>query len=135
MRRLLRDYNLGVVLFALFAVSWAGQTWFGWREFAAEQAAHGAAAAVFGDGGYVWNWARATFENWQSEMLQVFAMVLLTSFLVFRGSPESKDGDEEMKAALERIERRLAELEGPRSAVPAQAPWPMELRPTGTAGD
>ena len=34
-------------------------------------------------------------------------MVTLTSFLIFRGSPESKDGDEEMKDALERIERRL----------------------------
>src|SRR3712207_2319354 len=74
-RRLWRDYNLGMVLFALFAVSWVAQTWFGWREFAAEQAEHGAAAQVFGPDGYVWNWARATFENWQSEFLQLLAMV------------------------------------------------------------
>jgi hypothetical protein len=110
MRRLWRNYNLGIVLLALFLVSWAVQTWTGWREFKAEQREHEQSPAVFGSDGYVWNWAEATFENWQSEFLQLFAMVALTSFLIFRGSAESKDGDEEMKRALERIEHRLDEL-------------------------
>jgi hypothetical protein len=105
-----RDYALGWVLLSLFVIFWIGQTVVGWQEFAAEQAALGEPAIVFGDGGYVWNWARTTLENWQSEMLQLFAMVVLTSFLIFRGSPESKDGDEEMKQALARLERRLDEL-------------------------
>ena len=65
------------------------------EEFLAEQSEHGQVAHVFGDGGYVWNWARTTLENWQSEMLQVFVMVVLTSFLIFKGSPESRDGDDE----------------------------------------
>ncbi len=43
-------------------------------------------------------------------MLQLFAMVVLTSFLIFRGSPESKDGDDEMKQTLARLERRLEEM-------------------------
>ena len=110
MKRLWRDYNLGLVLFALFFASWVGQTWVGWREFAAEQAAHGQAAQLFGPEGYVWNWGRATLENWQSEFLQLLAFVVLTSFLVFRGSAESKDGDEEMKQTLARLERRLEAL-------------------------
>lgn len=110
MRRLWRDYNLGIVLFALFFASWVAQTWAGWVEFAAEQRGQGEAASVFGGGGYVWNWAQATFENWQSEFLQLFAMVTLTSMLVFRRSPESKDGQEELQRTIERVERRLEEL-------------------------
>lgn len=136
MRKLLRDYNLGVVLFVLFAASWVAQTWFGWREFVAEQAGHGEAAAVFGDGGYVWAWARTTFENWESEFLQLFAMVTLTSFLVFRGSPESKDGDEEMRSALERIERRLEEVARTTPTTDAERTIrPVPMPRTGTSGD
>ena len=108
--RLIRDYALGWVLLSLFVVFWIGQTITGWQEFVAEQAGHGQAAELFGEGGYVWNWARTTLENWQSEMLQLFAMVVLTSFLIFRGSPESKDGDDEMKQTLARLERRLEAL-------------------------
>ena len=52
-----------------------------------------------------------TFENWQSEFLQLFSMVILTSFLVHRGSHESKDQDEKVDATLARIERRLERIE------------------------
>jgi hypothetical protein len=131
MRRLWRDYGLGWVLLTLFLGSWILQTWTGWREFKADQAAHGESAAVFGSDGYIWNWGESTFENWQSEFLQLFAMVTLTSFLIFRGSPESKDGDEEMKAALERIETRLNEIAphaGPRQdlSAPMMASQPSQ---------
>lgn len=34
-------------------------------------------------------------------------MVTLTSFLIFKGSAESKDSDEEIQEALQRIEQRL----------------------------
>jgi hypothetical protein len=108
--RVFRDYSLGWVLLSLFVIFWIGQTVVGWQEFVAEQAALGRPAEVFGDGGYVWNWARTTLENWQSEMLQLFAMVVLTSFLIFQGSPESKDGDEEIKQSLAHLEQRLDEL-------------------------
>ncbi len=108
--KVVRDYALGWVLLGLFMLFWIGQTVVGWQEFLAEQSEHGQVAHVFGDGGYVWNWARTTLENWQSEMLQLFAMVVLTSFLIFQGSPESKDGDDEMKQTLARLERRLEEL-------------------------
>ena len=96
MRRLWRDYNLGIVLLALFLISWMAQTLTGWQEFVSEQAALGETATVFGPDGYVWSWARTTFENWESEFLQLFAMVALTSFLVFKGSTESKDGQQRM---------------------------------------
>jgi hypothetical protein len=110
MNRLWRDYGLGWVLLALFLGSWAVQTWTGWREFQSEQRSHQESAQVFGADGYIWRWGEATFENWQSEFLQLLAFVTLTSFLLFRNSPESRDGDDEVKEKLNRIERRLEEL-------------------------
>ena len=117
MKRLWRDYGLGIVLFGLFAVSWVIQTITGWWEFVAEQRSLGQSAVVFGDEGYVWRWAQATFENWQSEFLQLFAMVFLTAYLVFKGSTESKDGQERMQESLDRIERRVKQLESGQNGV------------------
>jgi hypothetical protein len=110
MARVWRDYGLSIVLFTLFLVSWIGQTITGWFEFTAEQQSHGQVAEMFGAEGYVWTWAQATLENWQSEFLQLFTFVVLTCYLYHKGSHESKDGDERVEAALERIERRLNEL-------------------------
>jgi hypothetical protein len=107
-----RDYSLSLVLAALFLVAWGLQTWMGWVEFVAEQQALGQAAAVFGADGYVWSWGQATFENWQSEFLQLLTFVVLTTYLIHRGSHESKDTDDAMQAQLDRIERRLAALDG-----------------------
>ena len=106
-----RDYGLSITLAVLFVVSWALQTWTGWVEFVSQQTQHGASAEAFGPDGYIWSWAQATFENWQSEFLQVFVFIVLTSFLVHRKSHESPDTDYDTEAALRRIEARLIDLE------------------------
>ena len=111
MTRLWRDYSLSIVLATLFLLSWFAQTIGGWFEFASEQAAHGEAAQAFGPDGYIWSWIEATFENWQSEFLQLFTFVVLTTFLIHRKSHESKDSDDEMLAKLDRIERQLEQLQ------------------------
>jgi len=111
MRRLWRDYGLSITLAVLFLTAWALQTWTGWIEFVAEQAAHGETPEAFGPSGYVWSWAQATFENWQSEFLQVFVFIVLTTFLVHRHSHESPDTDYETEASLRRIEAKLDALE------------------------
>jgi hypothetical protein len=110
MRRLWHDYSLSITLGGLFLSAWVLQTVTGWVEFRAQQQALGATAELFGGDGYVWQWARTTMENWQSEFLQLLTFVVLTSFLIHRGSHESKDGDEEFRAQLTRIEHRLASL-------------------------
>ncbi len=111
MRTFLRDYGLAVALASLFVASWVIQSLAGWVEFAAEQASHGDTAQLFGGSGYVWPWLEATFENWQSEFLQLFTMVVLTAFLIHRGSSESKDSDDEMMLQLSAIRDQLDELE------------------------
>jgi hypothetical protein len=109
-RRLWRDYNLSLVLLACFILSWIMQAWTGWRKFSAEQLQHQQTPSVFGDDGYIWDFLAATFENWQSEFLQLLAMVVLTSFLIHRGSAESKDSNDRMESKLGAIQDRLDEL-------------------------
>jgi hypothetical protein len=111
MSKVWRDYGLSITLAVLFVGAWALQTWTGWVEFVADQEAHGQVARAFGDGGYVWSWAQATFENWQSEFLQVFTFIVLTTFLVHRRSHESPDTDYQTEAALRRIEAKIDSLE------------------------
>jgi hypothetical protein len=109
--RLLRNYSLSLVLALLFVASWLVQTGTGWAEFVAEQQAHGQTAQLFGDAGYIWSWLQSTFENWQSEFLQLFTMVVLVAFLIHRGSQQSRDSDAEVRAMLEEIEERLMRIE------------------------
>lgn len=111
---MLRDYGLSIVLGALFLVSLAIQTWTGWTNFAAEQQSHGEAAEWFGPSGYVWHWGEAVFENWQSEFLQLLTFVVLTAYLIHRGSHESKDSQDRferrVEARFDALERQLDRL-------------------------
>ena len=111
MKRIWHDYGLSITLAVMFVVALSLQTWMGWNEFAAEQREHGQTAQAFGDDGYVWRWGQATFENWQSEFLQVFVFIVLTTFLVHKKSHESPDTDYDTEASLRRIEARLQEIE------------------------
>lgn len=54
---------------------------------------------------------QSTLENWQSEFLQLFSFVVFSAVLIHRGSAESKDSDDRMEEALQRIEKKLDELE------------------------
>ncbi len=110
MANLWRNYGLSITLAALFLFSWGLQTWMGWVEFAAEQEQHDQQAQPFGDDGYFWRWGEATFENWQSEFLQLFTFVVLTTYLVHRKSHESPDSDYETEASLRRIEAKVDAL-------------------------
>jgi hypothetical protein len=108
-RQLWRDYSLSLTLAALFLVSWFIQTIAGWFEFASEQQQHNAAAQAFGPDGYLWPWLKATMENWQSEFLQLFTFVVLTTFLIHRHSHESRDEQDMLHAQVELILAKLEE--------------------------
>lgn len=103
MTRFLRDYGLGITLAALFVVSWILQSLTGWVEFASEQQAHGEVARLFGESGYVWSWLQATFENWQSEFLQLVWQAAGLALFFFWGSSQSKEGDERVEAKIDRL--------------------------------
>ena len=104
---MLHDYGLTILLGSCFLISWIGQAFFQWVEEADIAKMHGEALTW---SSFFPSFASATLENWQSEFLQLFSFILCTAFLVHRGSPESRDGDDAMSAALVRIEKRLEKL-------------------------
>lgn len=108
MKRWFHDRGLSFALGALFLASWALQFIFQVTEVTLEAATHGEA--------FQWSdlwvqFGRATFENWQSEFLQLLTFVVLSKFLIHRDSPQSRDGDDEMKAQLDRIESAVTGTE------------------------
>jgi hypothetical protein len=110
-RRIWHDFGLSIALAVMFLMSLVLQTWMGWVNFVAEQQAHGETAEAFGDSGYVWHWGEAVFENWQSEFLQVFVFIVLTTILVHRHSHESPDTDYGNEATLRRLEAKIDALQ------------------------
>ncbi|NUT21800.1 MAG: hypothetical protein HOV77_21710 [Hamadaea sp.] len=84
---------MSLVTFGAFVVFVTGQALAGWRVRNEQLAQAGAAAdsfwAYLGSG----HFGEALLENWESEFLQLGAYVLLTAYLVQRGSPESKSLD------------------------------------------
>ena len=108
--------GLGYAIAVLFVLAWLVHLFTGWQEFAAEQAAHGEMASVWGEDGYVWTWLARSFENIMSEFLQLAAFVVLTAFLIFEGSAESKDSDERLEAKVGAMMSRLDELQDKQAA-------------------
>jgi hypothetical protein len=110
LRRLWRDYSLTIVVGALFFLSFVLHAIFGWWQYVADQANQGQPATLFGWDGYVIYFGEWTFQNWQSEFLEVLALIVLTAFLIHKGSHESRDSDDAMQASIDRIERKVDEL-------------------------
>lgn len=55
---------------------------------------------------------RDTFENWQSEFLQLIWQVAGLAFLLYVGSPSSKEGDERKEEKLDEIIKLLDTKKG-----------------------
>ena len=112
----LRDRALTLVLMVCFLVFLAGQMAAGFYEYNAEQVEDGRPAVTLRDyfgTGHPWS---ATFENWESEFLQMAAFILLTTMLVQRGSPESRRPG--VKELVDVDPRGFANL--------ADVPWPVK---------
>jgi hypothetical protein len=87
----LRDNGLLLACLGLFAVFFVGMIVSGTATYNEQQREHGSSAEVsligyLSTGDFV----EATFENWESEFLQMGMYVVLTAFLYQRGSAESK---------------------------------------------
>lgn len=94
-RSFFRDNGLTIALLTVFVSCLVGQALTGWRVEVADAAEHGQTAAIsfgsyLGSGPFL----SALFENWESEFLQMWAYVMFTAYLFQRGSPESKNPDE-----------------------------------------
>ncbi|MGP4030808.1 DUF6766 family protein [Pseudarthrobacter sp. 1C304] len=110
-----KDHGLLLANIALFLVFFGGMVVSGAAEYSEDQLAHGEPGVTLlgylGTGAFL----EATFENWESEFLQMGMYVILTVFLFQKGSSESKP-----------VGREAPQDEDPRDAeVKAATPWPV----------
>jgi hypothetical protein len=94
-KRFVRDNSLSLVMFGLFALFLIAQSITGFAVYNDDQREHGETTISYPDYLRSGHFIEATFENWESEYLQMAAYVLFTVFLVQRGSSESKDPDKD----------------------------------------
>ena len=90
MRKFLRENSLSIVLLLLFLVFIIGLSIAGYLHENEELAAHRQPAVSFGQYLVSASFGEAVFENWESEFLQMGALVLLTIWFVQKGSADSK---------------------------------------------
>lgn len=116
MRRIFRENGLSIVLFGLFFLSFiVGQSVTGFLEHNNDNQEHGQPTVTYAQYLGTDHFLEATMENWESEFLQMFAFVILNSFLYQKGSAESKKLDEE-----EDVDR-----DPKKSRNKKDAPWPV----------
>ena len=123
------EHWINDALMALFFLSWAAQLIAQWQRFTDESLAHGQDPRI---GDFVSEFAASTFENWQSEFLQLFTFVTLAALYIHKGSAESKDGDEKLEASLRRIEEQLGTLPASAPTEPGEA-WKLPDTPLEVA--
>lgn len=114
MKKIFTNNGLSIVFLLLFILTMIGQTITGIKEYDKELLENGGTQVDLSDYFKSGHFIEATFENWESEFLQMGLFVWLTVFLKQKGSSESKTigGKEE----VERIP----------SAQRHGAPWPVK---------
>jgi uncharacterized protein (DUF486 family) len=113
MRRVLRDNGLSITMFALFLVFLVAQSIAGFRASNSDNEEHGQPPESYGQYLTSGAFVEATFENWESEFLQLGAYVLLTALLIQKGSPESRNPDGDETDADPRAHRDDPDAPGP----------------------
>jgi uncharacterized protein (DUF486 family) len=113
MRRVLRDNGLSLAMFAFFLVFLVAQSVAGYKANNSENEQHRQPKESYGQYLTSGAFVEATFENWESEFLQLSAYVFLTAFLIQKGSPESKNPDGDEVDADPRSQRDRPDVPGP----------------------
>lgn len=114
MKKILYQNSLSIVFLLLFIGAFFGQVFFGIDEYNKELIENGGHAVTMSDYLTTGHFIESTFENWESEFLQMALFVWLTIFLKQKGSSESKGFD-----GKEAVDREPSpERKG--------APWPVK---------
>ncbi|ATE66596.1 DUF6766 family protein [Rhizorhabdus dicambivorans] len=102
----MKRYAYGWLTAIFFLVSIAGHWVFGWFAYVDEAAQH-AQQPQFAE--YAVLIARDTFENWQSEFLQLIWQVVGLAYFLYVGSPASKENDDRLEAKVDALLRLTGE--------------------------
>ncbi len=92
-KKILRENGLSIVLFALFFVTQFALTLSGWYQYNHEQRDHGEPPVAYSRYLASPELLETTMENWESEFLQMYLFVVLTTHLYQKGSAASKKID------------------------------------------
>jgi Na+-transporting methylmalonyl-CoA/oxaloacetate decarboxylase gamma subunit len=114
MKNFLRNNGLSVVFFVLFLLSMLAQIMSGLQQYNKEMQEAGGLTVNLTQYLHSGHFIQATFENWESEFLQMALFVVLTIFFQQKGSSESKDFD------------KTEETDREPSAQRKGAPWPVK---------
>jgi hypothetical protein len=113
----LGKYSYAWLTLAFFLVSLVLHWHFGWQAFQDESREHGQTAEF---GQFATEAMRDTFENWQSEFLQLLWQVVGLAYFLYLGSPSSKENDDRLEAKIDELirlqmgdgaEARIAEID------------------------
>lgn len=93
MRQFIKNNSLSLTFIFLFFISIAAQIHFGHKEYNKELIEDGGNIVTLTEYFSSGHFIESTFENWESEFLQMGLFVLFTIFLKEKGSSESKGFD------------------------------------------
>lgn len=114
MKLFFRNNSLSLVFFLLFLFSIVGQTITGLKEYNEEKIELGSRAVTWKEYLSSGHFLESTFENWESEFLQMALFVWFSIYLYQKGSAESKDPD---------LMETVDEEPDPKKV---DAPWPVK---------
>jgi len=100
----MRKYGYAWITLGFFLGSLILHWLFGWNAFVAEADEHGTTPEA---AQYLTQMSRDTFENWQSEFLQLLWQVVGLAYFLYLGSPASKENDDRMEAKLDALMRMV----------------------------
>lgn len=95
-------YAYAWITLAFFLISLLLHWYFGWKAYLDEAAEHGATPQMME---YLNEMVRDTFENWQSEFLQLLWQVVGLAYFLYLGSPSSKENDDRVEAKIDALLR------------------------------
>jgi hypothetical protein len=98
----MRKYAYGWITLGFFLGSFLLHWTFGWYAYVDEAAEHGASPQMTE---YLVEMGRDTFENWQSEFLQLIWQVVGLAYFLYVGSPSSKENDDRLEAKVDALLR------------------------------
>ena len=112
MKKFWRNNSLSIVFFLLFLLALIGQLYTGFNQHNKERKEDGQSTISLSSYFRSGHFLQATFENWESEFLQMALFVVLTISLRQKGSSESKSFEPE-------------EVDREPSPTKKDAPWPV----------
>jgi hypothetical protein len=114
MKKWFKNNGLSIAFFILFLISIVGQAITGLKQHNQEVEDLGGKAVEMSAYLSTGHFLQSTFENWESEFLQMALFLILSMFLYQKGSSESKDPDKEEDVDREPNPRRK------------HVPWPVK---------